>query len=53
MDFILIWRTRHRSGVTLRRVIGILEELDDQIDDFRNAGWRVVVLWKGVSRFIR
>jgi hypothetical protein len=52
MDFILVWRVCRRSGNTVRSVIGILEDLGPQIQDFRIAGSHVVVLWKGVARMI-
>ena len=53
MRFILIWRVCGRCRTVNRRVIGILADLDSQVQDFINEGWHVVVLWKGVDRMIR
>lgn len=49
MEFILVSRVSRRSGNTVRRVTGILTDLEDQIQEFRNAGLHVVVLRKGVA----
>ena len=53
MRFILIWRVRNGRGAVERRVVGILDELEGHVCDFRNEGWHVVVLWTGVDCMIR
>ena len=53
MEFILIWFVDD-SGLTVRRVIGIFtEDRKQQVEDFRNAGWHVVLLWNGVGKWIK
>ena len=53
MVFILLWRVCGLSGRTVRHAIEVLEDLDGEIEDYKQVGWRVAVLWKGAGKVIR
>ena len=52
MRFLLLWRESRRTGRTIRRIVGIMARLQEQVKEFQSEGWHVSVLWVGCNSLV-